>query len=151
VEAVTRLTSDSEIKAISGRLVTDGSRIYFGEGTEGSYRIMQAAATGGPAAIIPTRLANFQFTALSQDGSYLRGAAGDAFVLPLWAVPRPNGEPRLLGSVISQDGTFSLTGAFYSAWETTSMSPRKTGPNRANCSLSTVSRYSRAFLPAVSA
>jgi len=47
----------------------DGSRIYFGEGTLGSYRIMQVAATGGPAAIIPTRLANFQFSAVSQDGA----------------------------------------------------------------------------------
>ena len=103
VEAVTRLTSDGEVKANSGRLETDGSRIYFGEGTLGSYRIMQVAATGGPTAIIPTRLANFQFTALSQDGSYLLGAAGDAFALPFWAVPLPSGEPRRLGSIVSQD------------------------------------------------
>jgi Tol biopolymer transport system component len=103
VESVTQLTSDGEVKANSGRLETDGSRIYFGEGTLGSYRIMQVAATGGPTANIPTRLANFQFTALSQDGSYLLGAAGDAFVLPFWTVPLPSGEPRLLGSIVSQD------------------------------------------------
>ncbi|MBZ5582658.1 MAG: serine/threonine-protein kinase [Acidobacteriia bacterium] len=103
VEAVTQLTSDGEVKANSGRLETDGSRIYFGEGTLGSYRIMQVAATGGPTAIIPTRLANFQFTALSQDGSYLLGAEGDAFALPFWAVPLPSGEPRRLGSIVSQD------------------------------------------------
>jgi hypothetical protein len=104
VEAVTQLTRDGEVKANSGSLVTDGSRIYFGEGTLGSYRIMQVSATGGPTAIIPTRLANFQFTALSRDGSYLLGAAGDAFTLPFWAVPLPSGEPRRLGSVVSQDG-----------------------------------------------
>jgi eukaryotic-like serine/threonine-protein kinase len=103
VEAVTQLTSDGEVKSISGRLVTDGSRIYFGEGTEGSYRIMQVAAGGGPTTIIPTRLANFQFTALSEDGSYLLGAAGDAFSLPFFAVPLPSGEPRRLGSLVSQD------------------------------------------------
>jgi eukaryotic-like serine/threonine-protein kinase len=103
VEAVTQLTSDGEVKANSGRLETDGSRIYFGEGTLGSYRIMQVAAIGGPTAIIPTRLANFQFTALSQDGSYLLGGAGDAFVLPFWAVPLPSGESRRLGSIVSQD------------------------------------------------
>jgi len=103
VEAVTQLTSDGEVKANSGNLVTDGSRIYFGEGTLGSYRIMQVAATGGPTTIIPTRLANFQFNALSQDGSYLLGAAGDAFALPFWAVPLPSGEPRLLGSIVAQD------------------------------------------------
>ncbi len=103
VEAVTQLTTDGEVKASSGNLETDGSRIYFGEGTLGSYRIMQVAATGGPTAMIPTRLANFQFTALSQDGSYLLGAAGDAFVLPFWAVPLPSGEPRMLGSIAAQD------------------------------------------------
>jgi Tol biopolymer transport system component len=103
VEAVTQLTNDSETKAQSGALVTDGSRIYFGEGTLGSYRIMQVAATGGPAAIIPTRLPNFQFTAVSQDGSSLLGAAGDAFVLPLWTIPLPAGEPRRLGSIEAQD------------------------------------------------
>ena len=37
VESVTQLTSDGEVKANSGRLETDGSRIYFGEGTLGSY------------------------------------------------------------------------------------------------------------------
>ena len=51
----------------------------------------------------PTRLANFQFTALSQDGSYLLGGAGDAFVLPFWAVPLPSGESRRLGFDGSQD------------------------------------------------
>jgi eukaryotic-like serine/threonine-protein kinase len=106
VEAVTQLTDDSEIKALSGRLVTDGSRIYFGEGSVGSYRIMQVAATGGPTAVIPTRLPNFQFTALSQDGSYLLGAAGDDFVLPLWTVPLPAGEPRRLGSLEVFDADF---------------------------------------------
>ncbi len=103
VEAATQLTNDGEVKAQSSRLVTDGSRIYFGEGTPGSYRIMQVASTGGPTAIIPTRLANFQFTALSQDGSYLLGAEGDAFALPAFAVPLPSGEPRRLGSIVSQD------------------------------------------------
>lgn len=33
------------------------------EGTLGSYRIIQVAATGGATAIIPTRLANFRLTA----------------------------------------------------------------------------------------
>lgn len=64
---------------------------------------MQVAATGGPTTIIPTRLANFQSTALSRDGSYLLGAAGDAFALPFWAVPLPSGEPHRLRSIIGQD------------------------------------------------
>jgi dipeptidyl aminopeptidase/acylaminoacyl peptidase len=110
VEAVTQLTDDGEIKALSGRLVTDGSRIYFGEGTTGNYKIMQVAATGGPTAIIPTRLPNFQFTALSQDGSYLLGGAGDDFVLPFWAIPLPAGEPRRVGSIDAFDADLFTDG-----------------------------------------
>ena len=110
VEAKIQLTNDGEVKANSGRLETDGSRIYFGEGTAGSYRIAQVAASGGPTAIIPTRLANFQFTALSQDGSTLLGASGDAHVLPLWAVPLPTGEPRRLGSLEAYYSDFSPDG-----------------------------------------
>ena len=110
VEAVTQLTDDGEIKVNSGRLVTDGSRIYFGEGTTGTYRIMQVAATGGPTAIIPTRLPNFQFTALSQDGSYLLGAAGDDFVLPFWTIPLPAGEPRRVGSIEAFDADLFTDG-----------------------------------------
>src|SRR5271170_472570 len=110
VEAVTQLTDDGEIKVNSGRLVTDGSRVYFGEGTLGSYKIMQVAATGGPTAIIPTRLPNFQFTALSQDGSYLLGGAGDDFVLPFWAIPLPAGEPRRLGSIEAFDADLFTDG-----------------------------------------
>ncbi len=56
-----------------------------------------------PTAIIPTQLTNFQFTALSQDGSSLLGAAGDAFVLPLGTIPLPAGEPRRLGLIEAQD------------------------------------------------
>ncbi len=110
VEAVTQLTDDGEIKVNSGRLVTDGSRVYFGEGTLGSYKIMQVAATGGPTAIIPTRLPNFQFTALSQDGSYLLGGAGDDFVLPFWAIPLPAGEPHRLGSIEAFDADLFTDG-----------------------------------------
>ena len=103
VEAVTKLTNDGKVKGGGGRLVTDGSRIYFLEGSVGSYQTAQVATAGGTTAIIPIRFANFQFTALSQDGSYLLGAAGDKYVLPFWAVPLPTGEPRRLGSIESQD------------------------------------------------
>jgi hypothetical protein len=45
---VTQLTNDGKVKGNSGRLVTDGSRVYFVEGSVGSYQIAQVAATGGP-------------------------------------------------------------------------------------------------------
>jgi eukaryotic-like serine/threonine-protein kinase len=103
VEAVTRLTNDGKVKGAGGRLATDGSRIYFLEGSVGSYQTAQVATAGGATGIIPVRFANFQFTAVSQDGSYLLGAWGDNYVLPFWAVPLPTGEPRQLGSIEAQD------------------------------------------------
>jgi Tol biopolymer transport system component len=99
VEAVTQLSNDGAVKGNSGRLLTDGSRIYFDEGSVGSYRIVQIAATGGPTATVPTGLDNAQITALSQDGSTLLGAAGDASVLPLLTFPLPAGEPRPVGAI----------------------------------------------------
>jgi eukaryotic-like serine/threonine-protein kinase len=113
VEAVTRLTNDGKVKGGGGRLVSDSSRIYFLEGSVGSYETAQVAATGGATAIIPTRFANFQFTALSPDGSYLLGAAGDNYVLPFWAVPLPTGEPRRLGSIEAQDADLSPDGHIF--------------------------------------
>jgi hypothetical protein len=103
VEAVIQLTNDGKVKGAGGRLVTDGSRIYFLEGSVGSYQTAQVAAAGGATAIIPIRYPNFQFTALSMDGSYLLGAWGDKYVLPFWAVPLPTGEPRSMGSIEAQD------------------------------------------------
>jgi eukaryotic-like serine/threonine-protein kinase len=106
VEAVNELSNDGQVKANSGRLLTDGSRIYFDEGSVGNYRIAQIAVTGGPTAIVPTGLDNAQITALSQDGSTLLGAAGDASVLPLLAIPLPAGEPRRLGAIQIYDADY---------------------------------------------
>jgi Tol biopolymer transport system component len=106
VEAVTQLSNDGAVKANSGRLVTDGSRIYFDEGSVGSYRIVQIAATGGPTATVPTGLDNAQITAVSQDGSTLLGAAGDASVLPLLTFPLPAGEPRRVGTIEIYDSDY---------------------------------------------
>lgn len=106
VEAVTQLSNDGQVKANSGRLLTDGSRIYFDEGAVGLYRVVQIAATGGPTAMIPTGLANLQITGLSKDGSTLLGAAGDASVLPLFSIPLPAGEPRPVGTLSVYDADF---------------------------------------------
>ena len=48
VEAVTRLTNDGKVKGAGGRLVTDGSRLYFLEGSVGSYQTAQVATAGAP-------------------------------------------------------------------------------------------------------
>ena len=46
VEAVTQLTDDGEPKPYASKIVTDGVRVYFNEGTRGSLKIAQVAVTG---------------------------------------------------------------------------------------------------------
>lgn len=53
VEAVTQLTDDGEPKSSRTKMVTDGVRIYFNEGTRGSWKIAQVAVTGGSVAVVP--------------------------------------------------------------------------------------------------
>jgi Tol biopolymer transport system component len=94
VESVTPLTDDGEPKL--GMLVTDGSRIYFNEGTTGSYTIAQVAVTGGQTARVETRLAEPWILGLAPDSSALLALFGDGPTNPLWSIPLPAGEPRYL-------------------------------------------------------
>jgi len=70
-----------------------------GEGTLGSYRIMQVGDRR-PHRHHSHPIGQFPAHRLSQDWAYLLGGAGDAFALPFWAIPRPSGELRLLGSIV---------------------------------------------------
>src|SRR5271157_4466580 len=108
VEAVTQLTDDGEPKPSLGKLVTDGARIYFNEGVTGSLKIGQVAVTGGPTAVIPTRLENAQVAGLTHEGSALLTLVGGfvEFRSALWTIPLPTGEPRRLGSIEAQDADF---------------------------------------------
>ncbi len=76
VEAVTQLTDDGEPKWIYDNLLTDGSRVYFNEGTNFSLKIAQVAVIGGPTAIIPVRLAAPIIVGLRQEGASLLTLAG---------------------------------------------------------------------------
>ena len=106
VEAIDQLTSDGQVKANGGKLVADSSRLYFDEGTLGSYRLAQVALTGGATAAVPTRLANPQVTSVNQEGSSLLVGAGDDTILPLWTLPLPAGEPHRLGTFDTYDAVF---------------------------------------------
>ena len=106
VESVTQLTDDGEPK--SGRLVSDGSRIYFNEGETGSSKIAQVSITGGPTALIDTGVADPRIVGLTSEGSALLSLAGGMTyaAFPLWSIPLPAGEPRRLGSAEGQDANF---------------------------------------------
>ncbi len=112
VEAITQLTDDGEAKWIYDNLLTDGPRIYYNEGTVGSLKIAQVAVTGGPTAIIPTRLAIPNIVDLTREGSSLLALVGPDTepALPLWLIPLPTGEPRRIGDIEAEDASFSPDG-----------------------------------------
>jgi DNA-binding winged helix-turn-helix (wHTH) protein/Tol biopolymer transport system component len=106
VESVTQLTDDGEPK--DGKLLTDGSRIYFNEGRTGSWKIAQVAVTGGFTAPVSTKLGDPQIVGLTKDGSSLlalAGGYGDS-AYPLWSIPVPAGGARPLGGAAGQDANF---------------------------------------------
>jgi eukaryotic-like serine/threonine-protein kinase len=106
VEDVIQLTDDGEPK--QGKVVTDGSRVYFNEGQTGSLKIAQVSVAGGRAALVDTQLANPRIAGLVPDGSSLLvlvgGPNGPAY--PLWSIPLPAGEPRRLGDAQAQDAEY---------------------------------------------
>jgi serine/threonine protein kinase/Tol biopolymer transport system component len=106
VQSITQLTDDGEAK--EGKLVSDGSRIYFNEGQSGSFKITQVSVTGGRTALVDTRLVNAQIAGLAPDGSALLALVGgfDDPAYPLWSIPLPAGEPRYLGSAEVTDAEF---------------------------------------------
>jgi hypothetical protein len=113
VEAVTQLTDDGQPKWIYDNLLTDGSRIYFNEGTDFGLKIAQVAVVGGPTAIIPVRLDVPMIVGLSQEGASLLTLVGpftDTRAFPLRTIPLPSGEVRPVGDLRALDASFAPEG-----------------------------------------
>jgi DNA-binding winged helix-turn-helix (wHTH) protein/Tol biopolymer transport system component len=106
VEAVTQLTDDGLPK--QGPLLTDGARIYFNEGAQGSWKIVQVSATGGETSVVSSALANPQLVDLAPDESFLlvSAAASNTAAGELWTVPLPAGNPRPLGDIVTRQAAF---------------------------------------------
>ena len=106
VESVTQLTDDGEPK--NGQLVSDGSRVYFNEGPNGSWKIAQVATTGGRTSFVDTRVPSPWIAGIAPDNSSLLVSAGgyEDDLYPLWLIPIPAGEPRRLGSLAGSDAAF---------------------------------------------
>jgi eukaryotic-like serine/threonine-protein kinase len=108
VESATQITDDGEPKPTfnnQSSILTDGSRLYFNEGTNLDLKIAEVAVSGGTTAVVPTKAPNPQIVGLAPDGSSLFTLAAESggFTLPLWEVPLPAGEPRRLGTIEAQD------------------------------------------------
>ena len=112
VEAVTQLTDDRVAKWVYSSLQTDGSRIYFNEGTVGNLKMAEVSVTGGDTAIIPSTLDNAEIAGVAPEGSPLMVMRGSAAISlkSLWLVPLPTGEPRRLGGIEAHDARFTPDG-----------------------------------------
>ena len=113
VESVTQLTDDGEPKWIYDNLLTDGSRVYFNEGTNFNLKIAQVAVIGGPTAIIPVKLQAPIIVGLSPEGASLLALAGPytgAASIPLRTIPLPTGEVRPVGDIQALDASFGPEG-----------------------------------------
>jgi DNA-binding winged helix-turn-helix (wHTH) protein/Tol biopolymer transport system component len=103
VESVTQLTDDGQPK---GAMSSDGSRVYFEEGTILNRKIAQVSVTGGPTVPVETRFASCFLVGVAHGGTDLYVAVPDSAVgrysphsfLDLWSLPLPAGDPRRLGS-----------------------------------------------------
>ena len=101
VESVTQLTDDGEPKPGHIGIYTDGSRIYFNEGSIGSRRIAEVSVNGGPTALVDSKLDSPQILGLAADGSEMLAApdSTESFASPLWSIPLPAGEPRRIRAI----------------------------------------------------
>ena len=120
VKAVTQLTDDGQPKPAGPghQLATDGSRIYFNEGSSGNLTVAQVAASGGRTGVVLNGVMNQQLLGLSPDGSALLARSWGRFDMvmflseryPLWEIPLPAGEPRQLAGLDGQSANFAADG-----------------------------------------
>jgi len=99
--STTQLTHDGLPKI---NVVTDGARLYLGEGGPAN-RIAQVSVSGGDTSPIPTPFANAELLDISPDHTKLLvlSHVGTEDLTPLWSLPLPSGTPRRLADVVSPD------------------------------------------------
>jgi serine/threonine protein kinase/Tol biopolymer transport system component len=104
-----QLTHDSSQK---GGLLTDGTRIYFGETTGESFSTLEVSAAGGDVAIINAGNSVPNLTSISPDGAELLGTIG----FPdgeIWTYPVPAGAPLRVGDLTGHDPAWSPDGRLF--------------------------------------
>jgi serine/threonine protein kinase len=111
VLGTTQLTRDGLPKL---NVVTDGSRLYVGEGGA-TERIAQVSVSGGETLPIPTPFSNVDLLNISPDHTKLLilSHVGTERNVPLWSLPLPSGAPHHLAemdSTLSTVATYSPDG-----------------------------------------
>jgi len=119
-----QVTKDGLPKNVSMKLLTDGPRLYFQEGTSvgpmstlppefiQSASLVQVSTQGGDTAKIPLGLGDALIYDISPTRPELLvgGPASPPLRRPLWIVPLPAGSPRRVGDVLALDACWSADG-----------------------------------------
>jgi serine/threonine protein kinase/Tol biopolymer transport system component len=110
-----QLTNDGRAKlwpGIPGKLVTDGSRLYYVESPGVSSVLTQVSTSGGETSAIAAPFLVNRIADISPDQSALLIPAlvHPDEPGPLWVLPLPAGTPHRLGELLGQDGTWSPDG-----------------------------------------
>ena len=118
-----QITKDGQHKDVTLKLLSDGARLYF---QEGSYAgplstvapvftenpsLVQVSTHGGETERIPVSLEEPLIYDLSAVRSeFLAGGGGNPLEHPLWALPLPTGPPRRVGNILALDACWSPDG-----------------------------------------
>jgi len=106
----TQLTSDGQAK--QGRLLSDGSRIYFSEVLPVGRIVAQVSTKGGETTTIPTTVSNPRPADISPDGTELLILSGDIskkeepYGGALWILPVAGGSARPVDNVVATDAVW---------------------------------------------
>ena len=108
---IDQLTQSSRVDPW-GRVVSDGSRLFYLEREGGRWINMQTAAAGGESQPFPVPFPNTRIFTISPDASRLLVAPFTAIggTLPLWSMPLVGGTPRRLADLVVDDVTYSPDG-----------------------------------------
>ncbi len=109
----TQLTSDGQAK--QGRLLSDGSRIYFSEVLPVGRIIAQVSAKGGQTTIVPTTVSNPLPADISPDGTELLILSGgmskkeETYGGALWILPVAGGSAQPVDNLLVTDAVWGET------------------------------------------
>jgi Tol biopolymer transport system component len=116
VSGFVQITNDGRGKGLfEGAMVTDGSRLYFGEGSGRSAGVAQVSTEGGETGWLPEAPAGEpEVQDISPNRSELLVSnymgVGQQLGGPVWVLPLPTGAPRRVGNIMATCAVWSPDG-----------------------------------------